>query len=151
MSDEKALEEFATTYKETNPDATDEDIKALWDAKQTADMNLTEKVIKVMDDYGDMLTNQIEVKLLARMDEVVKEVQDELVSAIRKGVGLDDDPVIHLSEVQGLVRKMLLEKDSGKKTADDDGAGPEPKPADDVRKFDMDKRFSELTKGRSVV
>jgi len=154
LSKEETFEEFTATYKETNPDATDEDIKALWDAKQTEGLNLTEKVTKMMDEYGNMLIKQLEVRLTARVDELVKSTQDELVASIRKGVGLDKDPVVHLSEVTEVVRKMLLEKDGGdgKQTTDDKGKGPDGKPADDggQPKFDLEKRFSELSNGRVV-
>ncbi len=127
MVNEKTLEEFTATYKETNPDATDEDIKAAYDESLLEGMNLTEKVVKVMDDYGAMLMTQMKATLQKQMDEVVKNTQDELVAAIRKGVGLDEDPVIHLSEVSSLVRKMLLEKEAGtgKKTGEETSAGPE--------------------------
>jgi len=149
--EKKTLEEFTIAYKEENPDATDEDIKAAWDAAQVEGMNLTDKVITVMDDYGKMLMAQMKASLVKQMDEVVKATQDELVAAIRKGVGLEEDPVIHLSEVNALVRKMLLEKDDGKKTTDDGGEGPPGKPAEgELRKFDMDKRFDELMKGGVV-
>ena len=152
MSEKETLEEFTIAYKEENPDATDEDITAAWEAKQVEGMNLTDKVITVMDDYGKMLMAQMKASLVKQMDEVVKATQDELVAAIRKGVGLEEDPVIHLSEVNALVRKMLLEKDDGKKTTDDGGEGPPGKPAEgEVRKFDLDGRFNELTKGRGVV
>jgi len=177
LSKEETLEEFATAHKKTNPDATDEDIKTLfdakqfalsykkdnpkatdedikaaWGAKQTEGMNLTDKITKVMDDYGSMLIKQMEARLQTRIDEIVKATQDELVGAIRKGVGLDEDPIVHLSEVTSVVRKLLLEKDEGKITTDDGGEGPPGKPAEgEVRKFDLDGRFNELTKGRGVV
>jgi len=151
LSEEKTLEEFTTAHRETNPDATDEDIKALWDAEQVKDLNLTEKITKVMDDYGSMLIKQMEVRLATRIDEIVKATQDELVGAIRKGVGLDEDPVVHLSEVTSVVRKLLLEKDEGKKTTDGDEAGPEGKPVEgELPKFDLEKRFEDVTKGRVI-
>lgn len=176
MGEEKTLEEFTTAYKKTNPDATDEDIKIVWDAKQFAvsykkdnpkatdkdikaawdakqveGMNLTEKVTKMMDEYGTLLIKQMEARLQTRIDEIVKATQDELVGAIRKGVGLDEDPVIHLSEVTSVVRKMLLEKDEGKQTTDTPGDGPGGVKPEDLRKFDLEKRFDELSKGRGVV
>lgn len=176
MSEEKTLEEFTTAYKKTNPDATDEDIKVAWDAKQFAvsykkdnpkatdkdikaawdaeqvkDLNLTEKITKMMDEYGTMLIKQMEVRLATRIDEIVAATQDELVGAIRKGVGLEEDPVVHLSEVTSVVRKMLLEKDEGKKTGDGEGDGPGGPETEEPRKFDLEKRFDELSKGRGVI
>ena len=173
MSENKPLEEFTTTYRKLHPDATDEDIKVAWDGKQFAlsykkenpkatdkdikvawdesqieGLNLTDKVVKVMDEYGKMLMAQMKASLVKQMDEVVKATQDELVAAIRKGVGLEEDPVIHLSEVNALVRKMLLEKDEGKKTEDGEGGGPDGDESDDPRKFDIAKSFNELTNNR---
>ena len=127
MVNEKTLEEFTATYKETNPEASDEDIKAAYDASLLEGMNLTDKVSKVMDDYGKMLIKQMEARLQAKIDDVIKSTQDELVASIRKGVGLDDDPVVHLSEGSAVVRKMILEKDGGdgKKTAELEKGGPD--------------------------
>ncbi len=126
MVNEKTLEEFTTTYKETHSEATDEEIKTAYDESLLADMNLTDKVSKVMDDYGTMLIQQMEVRLQKRVDEVIKSTQDELVASIRKGVGLDDDPVIHLSEVSEVVRKMILKQSGdGKKTIEIEKGGPE--------------------------
>lgn len=152
MNKEKTLEEFTTAFKVDNPKATDEEIKAAYDESLLEGMNLTEKVVAVMDDYGKMLMAQMKATLQKQMDEVVKSTQDELVAAIRKGVGLDEDPVVHLSEVTAVVRKMLLDADSGKQTADDPGTGPggEPAPDGDTRKFDLEKRFTELSKGMVI-
>ena len=155
MSKEETLEEFTAAYKVKNPDATDEEIKAAYDAKQLEGMNLTDKITKMMDDYGVMLIKQMEARLATRIDEVVAATQDELVAAIRKGVGLDEDPVIHLSEVSAVVRKMLLEKDGGegKRTPNDPGAGPGGVPPDDGNrpKFDLEKRYSDLQKNRGAI
>ncbi len=173
MGDKKALEAFTAKYKKTNPDATDEDISAAWKLSQFAvahrktnpkatdndiklawgieqskDLNLTEKITRVMDDYGTMLINQTEAKLQKKIDEVVAATQDELVSAIRKGVGLTDDPVIHLSEVQEVVRKMFLDQDLGKKTTDVGGDGQPGGETVDPRAFDIEKQYAELTKSR---
>lgn len=153
MSKEETIEEFTAAYKEENPGASDEDIQAAYDAKQAEGLNLTEKVIKVMDDYGTMLMSQMKASLEKQMAEVVAATQDELVAAIRKGVGLDEDPVVHLSEVSSYVRKILLEKEAGdgKKTGDDAGAGPggaQPLGDSKTPAFDIEKRFEELNKGR---
>jgi len=131
---EETLEEFTLTYKKENADATDEQIKAAWEASQLVGLNLSEKISKMMDDYGGMLIEQMEQRLQKRVDEVVEETQDELVAAIRKGVGLDDDPVIHLSEVSSVVRKILLEKEGGegKKSTEETEKGPDGHKADGV-------------------
>lgn len=151
VNEKKTLEEFTATYKETNPDATDEDIKAAYDASLLEGMNLTEKVVQVMDDYGKMLMTQMKATLEKQMAEVVKSTQDELVTAIRKGVGLDDDPVIHLSEVNSLVRKMLLEKEGGdgKKTGEGKDKGPGGNADDPAAPvIDVGKMWDEANKGR---
>ncbi len=125
MVNEKTLEEFTTTYKETHPKATDEEIKSAYDESLLEGMNLTDKVSKVMDDYGKMLITQMEARLQKKIDDVIKSTQDELVASIRKGVGLDDDPVIHLSEVSEVVRKMILKQSGdGKKTNEIEKGGP---------------------------
>ena len=152
MSDKKTLEEFTTAYKEENPDATDDVITTAFEAYQLEGLNLTDKVIQVMDDYGKMLMEQMKATLQKQMDSVIKSTQDELVAAIRKGVGLEEDPVIHLSEVSGLVRKMLLEKEAGagKITTDNPGAGPDGSEKPVEKLFDLDKSFNEAMKGRTL-
>lgn len=147
MSNEQTLEEFTTAYKTENPDATDEDIKTAWDEKQLEGLNLTDKITKMMDEYGEMLVKQMEARLATRIDEVVAATQDELVGAIRKGVGLEEDPVIHLSEVTSVVRKILLEKDGdGKQTGDDHGKGPAgvAPPDSGMPAFDLEARHKEM-------
>ncbi len=143
-------EEFAVAYRKINPTATDKDVMLAWSVEQAGGLNLTDKISKVMDDYGVMLIGQMEVRLQKRIDEVVASTQDELVGAIRKGVGLDDDPVIHLSEVTSVVRKILLDQDAGKKTLEKTGDGsPGDLPADKPL-FDLGKRFDEMKKGRHM-
>jgi len=148
LGDAKTLEIFTEEYKKTNPDATDEAIKAAWEVEQVKNLNLTEKITKTMDDYGEMLIKQMEVRLQKRIEEVVASTQDELVGAIRKGVGLEDDPVIHLSEVTSVVRKILLDGDGGKKTLEKEGGGPPGDLPETKPLFDLEKRFKELNAGR---
>ena len=144
---EETIETFSANYKVKHPEATDADIKKAWDERPK---NLTEKIVAVMNDYGETLIKQMEARLMTRVDEVVKATQDELVGAIRKGVGLDEDPVIHLSEVTAVVRKILLDAQTpGKKT----GEVAEKREADTggVPKIDVAKEFEEMKKARGVV
>ncbi len=144
------VEEFTVEYRKTNPKATDKDVMLAWSVEQAKDLNLTDKISKVMDDYGSMLITQMEVRLQKRIDEVIAATQDELVGAIRKGVGLDEDPVIHLSEVTSVVRKILLDQDSGKKTLDKGGDGPPGAGPINPRTFDIEKQYAEMNKGRTI-
>jgi len=79
--------------------------------------NLTEQIAAVMKEYGKTLAEQIKTDIREEMDKVVAETKNEAVEAIRKGLGLAKDPVIHLSEIEGIVRKIVLEKaEPGKRT-----------------------------------
>jgi len=85
--------------------------------KPTAIPNLTEQISELMKEYGKTLSEQIKSDIKKEMDKVVEDTKKEAVEAIRRGIGLDKDPVIHLSEVEGMVRKIVLENtESGKRT-----------------------------------
>lgn len=79
--------------------------------------NLTEQISELMKEYGKTLSEQIKHDIKKEMDQVIADTKKEAVEAIRRGIGLDKDPVIHLSEVEGLVRKIVLDNaEPGKRT-----------------------------------
>lgn len=116
-----------------------------------SEKGLRNRILAVMKEYGDTLADGIKQDIQDRMDKVVQETRDEMVESLRKGLGLEKDPVVHLSEVEGMVRKIVLdEKPHGKRTEtvtkDKPTAGAEDEPkklpsAEDLFKDKLSKKM----------
>ena len=138
--------------KAENPEMTDEAARAQCtkEPPAEAEKNLQTQIIGVMKEYGKTLAEQIKTDIHTQMDKVIKETKDEMVSGIRKGLGLEKDPVLHLSEIEGVVRKIVLDdKPHGKRTETltkdkpTEGATDEPKTlpsAEDMFKEKLEKK-----------
>lgn len=92
-----------------------------------AEMNLEERVMKVMEDVFDVKIKALETKIDAKIDELLKAKEIEMEAALRKGFGLDNDPTMHKSDMIAFFRKTQLENaEAQKKTpAATEKAGPE--------------------------
>jgi hypothetical protein len=116
--------------------------------------NLTEQILAVMKEYGKAISEQVKHEIMVEMDKVVKETRVEAVNAIKKGLGLEKDPVIHLSEIEGIVRKVVLDNtDPGKRTEtetpDKPTEGPDLNKEKDVKA--LDDQFNAMLKKRGTV
>ena len=151
--EEETLEQCMARVKAEHPEMSDEDARAQCTQKPTeeaAEKNLQTQIIGVMKEYGKTLAEQIKTDIRTEMDKVIQETKDEMVNGIRKGLGLEKDPVLHLSEIEGVVRKIVLDdKPHGKRTETltkdkpIEGATDEPKKlpsADDLYKQLREKR-----------
>ena len=115
---------------------------------------LGDKLIAVMKEYTDASIAKAKMNTEKRLAEVQEETEKELIESIRKGLGLQKDPVVHLSEVEGMVRKILLDKEPhGKRTITETGEKPTEgteltkskaivKPASDIYKSLMENKGS---------
>ena len=153
---EETVEQCIARIKSEHPEMSDEEARAQC-TQQPADEaekgDLQAQIIGVMKDYGKTLATEIKRDIAAEMDKVIKETKDEMVTGIRKGLGLMEDPVVHLSEVEHLVRKITLdEQPHGKRTETlttdkpAEGSTDEPKTlpsADDL--------YKRLTKDRGAI
>lgn len=84
-----------------------------------------DKMVAVFEESMEKKFAIFEKKLEERLSVITKEKEDEAVTALRKGLGLTKDPVIHLSEMEGMVRKILLDKEPhGKRTLTETGDKP---------------------------
>jgi len=114
------------------------------------ELPINEKLIAVMKEYMDETMKQFKVDIEKRLTEEKLNIENELVSSVRTGLGIQKDPVIHLSEVESVVRKIVLNNTGeAKKTLTET---PD-KPSDgDVSKTkpDLEKQFSDLMKNRGV-
>jgi hypothetical protein len=180
--DEETVEQCIARVKAENPEMTDEAARAqctsqpaekikkqedhgcgedeVWDAEAgkcvkkpvEAEKALGDKLIAVMKEYTDDAIAKAKVNTIKRIEQVKKETENELIDSIRKGLGLNKDPVVHLSEVEGMVRKIMLgEKPHGKRS---ETSTPE-KPSDgaeDIKKIkSAEEMWKDLTKNRTVI
>lgn len=154
---EETLDECIARVKAENPEISDEDARAKCTsqppAEGEAEKGLRDQILSVMKEYGDTIATQVKKEIETKMQEVVKQTRDEMVKSIRKGLGLEKDPVVHLSDVEKVVREIVLDKSPhGKRT---ETATPEKpsegtadlaksivKPADDI--------FKDLQKNRGT-
>lgn len=92
---------------------------------KTVPEGFMDKMVAVFEESMEKKFAIFEKKLETRLAAVVKEKEDEAVVSLRKGLGLNEDPAIHLSEIEGLVRKILLDKEPhGKRTLTEIGDKP---------------------------
>ena len=68
------------------------------------------------------------------MAEEVKKAQDEAVKALKTGLGLTTDPVVHVSEIPEMVRKMLQEGTNDATKRSQNPIGNKPAEGEDVTK-----------------
>jgi len=117
-----------------------------------AEKGLRNQILGVMKEYGEKLADEVKLDIRTEMDKVVKNTKAELVSDIRKGLGLTKDPVIHLSEVEGLVRKIVLnDSEHGKRSETKTGDKPT-EGTDDLKKIkSTDEMWKEMTKDRVII
>lgn len=175
--DEETVEECIARVKAENPELSDEAARAQCtnqpaekqdpceegyhrnDEGKCVPNSDTEKgfrdrVVGVMKEYGETLADQVKKDIQDDMKRVVKETKDELVGSIRKGLGLEKDPVIHLSEVEGIVRKIVLnEKPHGKRSETKIGEKPTEGAEDLGKKIvkPAEEMFKDLTKNRTAI
>ena len=88
---------------------------------------LTKRIERVVQAYFTELEKRLDKKFEDKMAQLVKQKENEMEDALRKSFGLDEDPVVHASDLQKFVRKMQVETaQPGKKTPGSPGAtGPE--------------------------
>lgn len=122
--------------------------------KDVKDMNFIEKITATFEDAIDAKFTVMMGNVEKRFKEIQKDLEDQAVDGIRKGLGIDKDPVVHISDIEKYVRKILLEgTDPGKRTetATDD------KPAGDLTKSKTgkletaEKVFQDLLKKKGAI
>jgi hypothetical protein len=91
------------------------------------DKPLVDRIMAVVEDVMKAKLDTFEKKIDEKIDVILKSKEVEVEQALRKGFGLEQDPVIHMSDLVKYGRKIGLENsESGKKTpAALEKAGPE--------------------------
>jgi hypothetical protein len=103
--------EKENTLTET-PKVPDVAVKAEADA-----MNLTQRIESVIKDVLDAKLKALELNMDKKIDAILKSKEVEMEQALRKGFGLEQDPVIHQSDLISAIRKAQLEASPTEKRA----------------------------------
>lgn len=124
--DEEAetVEQCIARLKAADPNLTDEAARAKCTPKPSETESATEeqkgfigKLTAVFEEAMEKKLDTFMKRIDDRMNQIAKQKEDEAVEALRKGLGISKDPVVHLSEIEGMVRKIMLEeKPHGKRT-----------------------------------
>lgn len=93
----------------------------------TAEFNLTQRIESVIKDVLESKLKALEANIDKKIEDILKAKEVEVEQALRKGLGVESDPVIHQSDLISAIRKASLEaSESQKKTpAATEKAGPE--------------------------
>jgi len=137
-------EDFVKKMKELFPSATPEDLEKAWSTHSSK--NLTERIVDTMNLYGEQLVKDMQKQFAELLAAKMKEQEAAMIAGITKGLGLDKDQPVYLKDVEGIVRKMVLEKESGKKTETADEEEEEDKGENTASKrggFDFQKQLDE--------
>jgi len=117
--------------------------------KPSEDQTLFDRVMKVMKEVRDsdlaMFQKKLEsfeAKLDEKIDGILKAKEVEVEQALRKGFGLEQDPVVHMSDMISAIRKASLEHAETEKRT----PGPENKPGPEgtVTPSALDKLLEEF-------
>jgi hypothetical protein len=115
-------------------------------AAKTVDLNLTQRIDAVIRDVFDLKIAALEKRIDTKIEELLKGKEVEMELALRKGFGLDSDPVIHQSDLVAAIRKASLETSTpAKKTpAPIEKGGPEPEGSKDPFDQAVEKAIKRL-------
>lgn len=104
----------------------EEKSKTVIETVEKGNLNLEQRIMGVMKDVIDTKILALEKALDEKIDNILKSKEIEMEQALRKGFGLEQDPVIHKSDLIAALRKASLEQsEPAKKTpAAIEKAGP---------------------------
>ena len=107
--------------------------------------SLLDRVMNVLEDVMKAKMADFEKKVDDKIDTILKSKEIEVEHALRKGFGVENDPVIHMSDLVAYGRKSALETaETGKRTPTaETPAGPE----GNVELSPVDTLFEKAKKG----
>jgi len=118
----------------------------------TEEKAFMDRIMAVFNEAIDKRMKDFWTEVEKRMDEAIKKVQAEAVQGLRKGLGVSEDPVIHLSELPELVRKIALEaQPPGKRTETTTTEKPTEGSIETPKIPKAEDRFNELLKARGNI
>jgi hypothetical protein len=90
------------------------------------EFSLEKRIENVIKDVLEVKLKALEASMDKKIEEILKTKEVEMEQALRKGFGLEQDPVIHQSDLVTALRKAALEKtDNTRSPAAAEKAGPE--------------------------
>lgn len=90
--------------------------------------NLMDAIIRTVKEMNQQLYKKLREETKKDIDNIRKQITGEAERALRKSVGLEVDPVLHLSDFKQMMRKHQLESANKSKRAPaspGDGVGPD--------------------------
>lgn len=145
-------EKFMEHMKGLFPNATEKQLDDAWERHSST--TLTDQIVAATQSYGEMLVKELQAKFDKQLEETLAEQQQAIVDGVRKGLGIDDNPAIHLKDLDGIVRDLVMKhSDPGKKgKAGDEGTPEQPGNTgdDEPYTFDFSKRLEEDLKNRGA-
>lgn len=78
-------------------------------ATAEASVGLEKRIEGVINDYVEKKFGELSKAIDTKIDTILKGKEIEVEKALRKGFGLDNDPVIHQSDLIAAIRKAQLE------------------------------------------
>lgn len=73
------------------------------------DLGFEQRMEKLMMEVFDAKFKAFETKIDTKLDDLLKTKEIEMEQALRKGFGLEQDPVIHKSDLIAAIRKAATE------------------------------------------
>ena len=126
----------------TSPPAASEAVKA---AQISDAAPLIDRIMNVMSEVMNKKLSDFEKKIDGKIDTILKGKEVEIEQALRKGFGLENDPVVHMSDMIEYGRKLALDKaETAKRTP---GAETPGGPDGNLQLSEVDKMFAKAKKG----
>jgi len=114
-------------------------------AIKATDAPLIDRIMNVMSEVMNKKLGDFEKKIDAKIDVILKGKEVEIEQALRKGFGLENDPVVHMSDLIEHGRKLALAKaETDKRTP---GAETPAGPEGNVKLSPVDQMFAKAKKG----
>jgi hypothetical protein len=116
-------------------------------ATKAADVGLMERIERTVNEFMDVKLKALDITFDKMIEEKMKAKEIEAESALRKGFGLENDPVIHQSDLISAIRKAQLEASPTEKRspAAEEKAGPT---GNKLNENPLDKMFSPFEGGK---
>jgi hypothetical protein len=113
--------------------------------------DLQKAIVEAVKEYGKTLAEDVKKEVLEDVMKTVENIKKEAANAVRKGLGIEQDPVVHLSDIQKEIRKALLEAaPPNKKTLTETPEKPAEGEVTKTQKIDVETRFNEMMKNKGA-
>lgn len=109
----------------------------------TTEKSLIDRIMGVVEDVMKAKLTEFEKKIDTKIDTLLKTKEVEVEQALRKGFGLENDPVVHMSDLIAHGRKLGLETSAPEKRSPATSPTPGPEGIQKAGDNEIDKLFDE--------